>query len=317
MLVQIVYTFIKRAFSDILWGKPETEDILLKAIQDAFRLPQLDKPAMRGLYARYFGIKTKKEKRSEVAKISTMLLEACYIRVLFERDEGKKEMLFSTDELKQHFPFLADGPSFDELKLLLAFSNALKVSLVLIDPYRNRDKLWELASRLENSGNEYHRGSGQRKEVDWREKIFEKLLEGTKGEKIPRDNQYTLKKKRKLEEQANAATVSATVAYHPPAGQQIKYRRVAVGDESTDSDDSCSLASAPQQLAQNSNSWMPQGVQQTGPFFGSSTASALELHPNELCDYADMLQGLLESAPESCEGHIDLSGMHAAPFSLQ
>ena len=206
--VHRIFSFMRKAFSDILWtmdGVDGVDGVMKQAITDAFRLEQLDKCVLRGLYVRYFGVKARKEGKGEAAKHATMLVEACYIRVLYERDEGRKVMLTSVEDLIKEFPELSTIPRPGELNLLLSFRNAVKVSLLLVDPYRNRDKLWELASRLENSGNEYHRGSGQREEVKWREIIFEKLLDGTSGKKISRPNQYIIKKRKLEQAQALAA----------------------------------------------------------------------------------------------------------------
>ena len=203
--------FIERNFSHEIPSLPGFSPLadktarratIQRVIDDAVDLHEWNKASVfRNIFERYFGPKKDFKSHPEFVRGVTMMLEACYIRVLSERDEGKRVMLTSFKQLADEFPSIASlhqGPSDDDWELLLGFRNMLKVSLLLIAPYRNRDKLWELASRLEGSGNEYHRGGGQRDEVTWRVTIFEELLEGTGGEKVPRPNQHTIKK-RKLE----------------------------------------------------------------------------------------------------------------------
>ena len=88
-------------------------------------------------------------------------------------DYPKSLMLKTTDELVEAFPEFKDIGQRD-LELLLKFRNMVRITVLVIPPYRNRDRIWAIASRLEGSRNEYVRGSGQRKQVDWRMLVFEK-----------------------------------------------------------------------------------------------------------------------------------------------
>lgn len=126
-----------------------------------------------------------------------ILFKCCYVLILSLREE---ELLFRNyEELFNDYPEFINLPA-DELKKLLKFRNAMKVSLQLIDARHHKGELLEIAGRL--SGKLVTTGGSQTTETKRRVLIYEREggLEVEKATGKGKKRKFDVEVKIKMEE---------------------------------------------------------------------------------------------------------------------
>ena len=202
-IVDVVALDVKRKFADIVLSVNESDTIIDHAVRYALSLSEFAVGISREKPPSFYGV-VHDTQCVDTKKQRVTMIDACYIRVVMDRDIARNETIDTVAQLLAEFPELSVCSDQEDLSGMLVFRNALKVALLIINPVRNRDRLWEIACRFETIDREYKRGSMQRPSVTWREIIFERVLSATSGKKVSRPNQYT-RKKRKLEDAAAVA----------------------------------------------------------------------------------------------------------------
>jgi hypothetical protein len=176
---------IEEAFHDLPFFPELIKDKVLKILLSARDEKELDAATIKILLIRFFDVQAIDKGalgKTILYHISNAI--RCCLVLLLEKD-SKYHSLFWTDrsQLIEQYPSFKDLDG-QELSYLLRFRNMLKLALNIIPPRLNKNKLIDVAARLEGSGKQYVTGSGQTAPTARRVKIFEDES-GVRPEKRP------------------------------------------------------------------------------------------------------------------------------------
>jgi hypothetical protein len=152
-------------FADVAWT-------LQMVARDA-ELKEITKDYMKKAIKDYFDVKEYKTKEQKIAIDQVQLMiQTALVLELTTRPEMSGMQWTNTEKLIAEYPGFSSLPA-EELDMLLAFRNTVKVALTVLPAHRNKARLLHIGGKAGGISTEYITGTGQSAEVDRRVAIYE------------------------------------------------------------------------------------------------------------------------------------------------